>query len=83
MSHPDGFQFLLGRSSDETDVSSDSSADAATLELRATVRELREFLRVSHKKILDDEEEESAREDWHFVAMVIDRFVTALYYNLF
>ena len=54
--------------------SSQESTDSFTLELRETLRELREFFRANKRKMMEDEEEEEAKSDWHFAAMVLDRF---------
>uniref|UniRef100_A0A914EHZ5 Uncharacterized protein n=1 Tax=Acrobeloides nanus TaxID=290746 RepID=A0A914EHZ5_9BILA len=60
----------------QTDQETDSqdSNDSFTMEVRDTLHELREFLRESKRKMTEDEEEEEAKEDWHFAAMVLDRF---------
>lgn len=64
--------FLDYQTDQETD--SQDSNDSFTMEVRDTLNELREFLRESKRKMTEDEEEEEAKEDWHFAAMVLDRF---------
>lgn len=67
------FLFRLGSEMDPETISQ-GSVDPFTMELRETLHALKEFLSASKQKMAEDEEEEVAKEDWHFAAMVLDRF---------